>query len=199
MDVAEGRVVEVLQHIRRHLVYISDRYDLGICPIHLLRRGSRGKIKLVADEDIALRGIDVLPKDKPPQRLVVGQIIPLLVRSGNLLHHGRPHEGKKVKVYLPMVIREGYLLDVLPLPHRRHADHMDVLTLKKPPVQVHPGCAVMVSADHHNLRSGAGPGQHPQEIIKKFHRLRRRHGPVVDIPGNDDGVRLMLPGQGRNL
>ena len=47
-------------------------------------------------------GIYIFPKDKPPQRLVVGQIIPLLVRSGNLLHHGRPHEGKKVKVYLPI-------------------------------------------------------------------------------------------------
>ena len=35
-------------------------------------------------------------------------------------------------------------------------------------------------------RKGAG------RRAELLHRLRRRHGPVVDIPGNDDGVRLML-------
>ena len=42
------------------------------------------------------------------------------------------------------------------------------------------------------LVDAMGGDNAPQEIVKEFYRLRRRHRPVVDIPGNDDGVRLML-------
>ena len=77
----------------------------------------------------------------------------------------------------------------------RQADHVHPLAAQHLPEQVQPRGAVVVAADQHDLARRRGFGQVGDEAVEQRHGLRRGNGLVVDVPGDDHGVRLLPPGE----
>ena len=95
-------------------------------------------------------------------------------------------KGKHVNVHRPESVGQGDRLD-LPAVDRRH---MDAAGVHEPPAESNALRGIVVAADDKDL--GSQPGEPHQEIVEQLHRLRRRHGFVVDVPGNQDGIRGFL-------
>ena len=49
----------------------------------------------------------------------------------------------------------------------------------------------MVAADQHDRRLGHSHPKSDDQLIEQPYRLRRRHGLVINIPGDHDSIRLL--------
>ena len=73
----------------------------------------------------------------------------------------------------------------------RNSDHVDSLSVQDSPEQIHAGRAVVVPADHHNLSIRNCLPEPGDEVIKYLHCFCRWHRLVIDISGDQNGVRLL--------
>ena len=76
---------------------------------------------------------------------------------------------------------------------------MNLLAGQKTPETVDPGTAVMISANHHNLRLGNSLPEIRQKMVENFHCFGGRDRLVINIPGDYHRVRRLLQGQTDNL
>ena len=88
---------------------------------------------------------DFLPSDQTAQSLVIGQIIAVLIYSGELFYHGWSDKRQQIKVHGTEFILQDHSLDLLSFHSRRLTDHVHVLPGEHAPEAVDPGAAVMIS------------------------------------------------------
>ena len=196
---SQRRIVKLLQNIRGYLVDISHGPYFRIHALHILRMCPRRKIELMADEHIPLRWIYFLTSDQTAQSLVIGQIIAVLIYSGELFYHGWSDKRQQVKVHGTEFILQDHFLDLLSFHSRRLADHVHVLPGEHAPEAVDPGAAVMIPGDHHHRCIRQSGIQPCDETIKHFHCLSGRHCLIVDISRYDHCLRLFPDSDIRDL
>ena len=195
MDVAERRVVKRIQHIRLHLVDIADCEDLRVHAVNVGGRFSFRNVKLVAHKHISLRRIDLFAGDQAMDRLIIGQVIAVFRLTDDFLHHGGLDEGQQIEIHMAVPVTQHDLFNMLLCTLRRLSDHVDMLMTQNTAKYVDTGRAVVVAADHHELRPRHRLCQGRDKIVKELHGLCRRHRAVIDITRDDNCIRLFLPGQ----
>ena len=188
----QSPVIKRLQYISGYLVDIPHSPDLRVHALHILRIFSRRKIKLMAHKYVSLQRIDIFPPDQPPHCIAVGKIVSVFIRAGDHLHHGRLHEGKKVEVHFPEPVFQRHFFDIFILSLRRQPHHVEILPGENIPETVHPGGAVMVSADHHNRPFRNSSRKVRDKMIEHLHRLCGGNRLVINVSRDHNRVRLYL-------
>ncbi len=69
---------------------------------------------------------------------------------------------------------------------------MDAAAVHQASAEGHALRGVVVAADDEDL--GVQPGEAHQEVVEQLHRLRRGDGFVIDVSGDQDGVRRFFTG-----
>ena len=179
MDVAERDVIETCENRSIHIVETADGNVLRLCP----RCAGH---ELVRDEHAALFRI----RSCLPQRSADGVCVcdDLLIRSGfKCVPHMRgADERQHVDQHFAVFVVKDVRLDAAVVDRgEMHAARFDEAGGERDPLR-----RVVVAADHEDLRAlGLQPAQ---KIVKKLHRLCGRHSFVVDVSGDQDGIRLFF-------
>ena len=105
----------------------------------------------------------------------------------------RPHKGHQVKIHRAVRIRKRHLLQ------RRTAGARNIKSLffQNRLAEAKALRRIMIPRDYQHRDSLCQ--QLCQEFIQQLHRRRRRHRPVINIPGNQKGIRLFLSGRFQQL
>ena len=99
---------------------------------------------------------------------------------------GRLHKGQEVEIHRAVRVGQGDGAH----PAVIDGGQVDTAALHQPPAEGHALRRVVVAADEKDLEVPFG--QPHQEVIQQSHRFRGRHRLVIDVPGNQDPVWLLL-------
>ena len=180
----EGDVREGLEHRRIHIVQPADGDFLRI-------RARRSRHELMSDQHAAPLRIERHVFHRDAQRIRIALHLFLGKRRR---HVNRLDKRKQINIDGAVLVRQRHRTNLSVVSGR---GNMDAAFRHDASAVSHPRRRVMVAADNeHRL-----PVRRKlrKEVVEQPHRLRRRRALVVDVPGNQHGVRLFLPQRLANL
>ena len=189
-DTLAAAVLRAVQMPQRDVIKV--REDRGVDVVrsadgNLFGIGPGGaRHELVRDEDVSMRRVDVHRADRRGNCTGVG--VDLLVCK--VRAHLRGLEERQ-QPDLHALDREGRDLAAV------HGRDMDAAQVEQPRAERQPPGRIVVAADEEDLR--AAPRQLNEETVEQVDRLGIRDGFVVDVAGNQHGVRFFVVDDSENL
>ena len=175
VEVAQGHIVEGVENGHVHVVRPAHGDLLRVAP------GGAGD-ELVGDQHVPEGGVHPHGSDGRGQGIGVGVRRPVGKAPADV---GWLHEGQEINAHRAVFVRQG------------DGDHpavidggdVDAPLCHEPSAEGQALRGIVVAADEEDLE--VPPSQPDQKVVQQGHRLGGGHRLVVDVPGDEHGVRRL--------
>ena len=195
MDVPQRGIVKARNQRRGNRIHIADLLYLVLRALDVRRVAAIGQEELMADQHVPLVGVQRRQCQQPCKGFGIAQIVAVFLRPGHKAHHARPHERQQIEIHRTEIVRQGDALDGFALLHGRIANHVDAAVRQFAAEDIEPLRAVVVAGNQHDFAVRERRAELRHEVVEQRNRFDRRHGTIVNIPRENNGIGLILPGQ----